>query len=35
MIRTNAVNVSIDVLNEEISRLDEKYRELLKGRNST
>ena len=30
MIRTNAVNVGIDVLNEEIAMLDRKYRELIK-----
>jgi len=30
MIRTNAVNVGIDVLNEEICRLNAKYRELVK-----
>jgi len=30
MIRTNAVNVGIDVLNEEIGRLNAKYRELVK-----
>lgn len=30
MIRTNAVNVGIDALNEEIGSLDGKYRELVK-----
>jgi ribonuclease G len=30
MIRTNAVNVGIDALNEEICMLDRKYRELIK-----
>ena len=30
MIRTNAENVGIDVLNEEIGRLDARYRELVK-----
>ncbi|HEY5575130.1 MAG TPA: ribonuclease E/G, partial [Clostridiaceae bacterium] len=30
MIRTNAVNIGIDALNEEICMLDRKYRELIK-----